>query len=303
MLTIPECQVKDTTQQGENMKGIFNKALLFIAVLLLTTPLVLTGCASKDPVTADILKNSMTAMAKVSSYKAALDLTMDMTVTDNDGTQKATIDMNGTVVADVQKKNAKTNMDISTSIPVLGKQQATMQTYVVDGWEYISSSLLGSADTWNKMKLPTTVNQDQVSQLTALMKTSITSTLQGSDTVNGIDCYALKVDPDMTALWKWLSSQQGGSLTSGIDFSKVDISKIIKDFGLKYWVAKKGYQIVKVEAQINMNIDASDLGADFGASGSMTMLMNMDMTLSEFNKAVSIVLPAEAQNAKEIKTP
>jgi hypothetical protein len=27
------------------------------------------------------------------------------------------------------------------------------------------------------------------------------------------------------------------------------------------------------------------------------------MTLSEFNKAVSIVLPAEAQNAKEIKTP
>ena len=153
------------------------------------------------------------------------------------------------------------------------------------------------------MKLPTTVNQDQVSQLTALMKTAITSTLQGSETVNGIDCYALKVDPDMTALWKWLSSQQGGSLTSGIDFSKVDISKIIKDFGLKYWVAKKGYQIVKVEAQINMNIDASDLGADFGASGSMTMLMNMDMTLSEFNKAVSIVLPAEAQNAKEIKTP
>jgi hypothetical protein len=31
--------------------------------------------------------------------------------------------------------------------------------------------------------------------------------------------------------------------------------------------------------------------------------MNMDMTLSAFNKAVSIVLPAEAQNAKEIKTP
>ena len=107
----------------------------------------------------------------------------------------------------------------------------------------------------------------------------------------------------MAALWKWLSSQQGSSLTNGIDFSKLDLSKIIKDFGLKYWVAKKGYQIVKAEAEINMNIDASDLGVNSRASGSMTMLMNMDMTFSDYNKAVNIVLPAEAKNAKEITTP
>jgi hypothetical protein len=147
------------------------------------------------------------------------------------------------------------------------------------------------------------MTQDQVAQLTALMQTALDSSLQGTEIVNGTDCYVLKVNADMAALWKWLSSQQGGNLTNGIDFSKVDMSKIIKDFGLKYWVAKKGYQIVKAEAQINMNIDAADLGADSGASGSMVMLMTMGMTLSDYNKAVSIVLPAEAQSAKEIKTP
>ena len=60
---------------------------------------------------------------------------------------------------------------------------------------------------------------------------------------------------------------------------------------------------MKAEAEINMNIDASDLGVNSGASGSMTMLMNMDMTFSDYNKAVNIVLPAEAKNAKEITTP
>jgi len=38
------------------MKIILNKALPVIAVLLLAIPLVLTGCTSKDPVAADVLK-------------------------------------------------------------------------------------------------------------------------------------------------------------------------------------------------------------------------------------------------------
>jgi type IV pilus biogenesis protein CpaD/CtpE len=119
-------QNQNTISKGENVKNILNKILPVIAVVLLAVPLVLTGCASKDPATADILKNSMTAMQKVTSYQAGINLTMDMTVTDNDGTQKVTVAMNGTCATDVQKKNSKTDMDVSMDIPVMGTQKATM---------------------------------------------------------------------------------------------------------------------------------------------------------------------------------
>jgi type IV pilus biogenesis protein CpaD/CtpE len=285
------------------MKIILNKALPVIAVLLLAIPLVLTGCTSKDPVAADVLKNTTAAMSKISSYKADIDMKMDMTIIDGSDTQKATVEMTGTASADMLKKNSQMNMDVDLDIPGSNTQKATEEAYVVDGWDFMKTNMPGAADTWNKMKIPATLNQDQIAQLTALMKTAVDSSLQGTETVNGTDCYVIKVNADMAALWKWLSSQQGSSLTNGIDFSKLDLSKIIKDFGLKYWVAKKGYQIVKAEAEINMNIDASDLGVNSRASGSMTMLMNMDMTFSDYNKAVNIVLPAEAKNAKEITTP
>jgi hypothetical protein len=99
-------------------------------------------------------------------------------------------------------------------------------------------------------------------------------------------------------------SQQGSNYAGEIDLSEFDMSKIIKSFGLKYWITKKDYQIIKAEVEMEMDASSETVGVSAEEYfDSMTMLINMTMTFSDYNKLVNIQLPEEALDAKEISTP
>jgi hypothetical protein len=282
------------------MTGIFKTAILTCGGLLLAVSLVLTGCASKDPVAAEVLTKSMTAMQKVSSYSGTIDMKMDANFSSSGQTGTMSVDATGTTLADVTKMNTYSKMDMNVSILGQDPENIQEESYMADNWVYMKMSVPGAADTWTKTKSTVSLTQDQIAQLTNLMKNSISSSLVGTENVNGLDCYILKVDPDLTTLWQWLMAQQGSELSSLIDTSKLDLTKLIKDFGIKYWVAKNSYQIVKAEANMTMVLDASDLGQTDTGDGNMTLTMNMDMTFADYNKPVNIVVPVEALGASEI---
>lgn len=283
------------------------RSIFYIVMsLILAVSLMLTSCkSSEQPTAQEILASTLNAMEKVASYKVDYGVAMDMEVTGGSDSGKMTIDATGTGAGDKPSKKAQMFMDMNMEVSGLGSSKmsvsASAEMYMVEGWTYIKMDILGTGTQWTKIKMPDNeLSQDQLAQLTSLMESSTKSTLLKSERVGGIDCYVLEIEPDMDALWDYMMSQLGSEFSQSFDFSEFDLSKLISKFGIKYWVAKSNYQIVKAEAEITMDIAPEAVGATQGDFDKMTMLMNMDMTFSDYNKAVNIELPAEAINAEEV---
>jgi hypothetical protein len=289
------------------------KILCFLVSLLLLVTLVLNGCASKEGVITqtttkvvtaeDILNNAVSAMGKVTTYKLDYDLSTNMEVTGKNA-MKMNMNGGGPGVMDITNQKMQMSMDMNMTVPGIGTSEMnvkmSMEIYLFEGWVYTKMTIPGTEVQWIKTKNPDNITQDQVAQMTTLMKSSMKTTLTGTETINGINCYVLEVTPDMGQLWQWLMSQQGNDLIGDIDYNQFDLSKIIKSFGLKYWIDKNNYQILQAEADMNMLIDAQTVGAATEEFDSMTMIMTMNMSFFDYNKAVNVELPAEAANAQEI---
>jgi hypothetical protein len=286
------------------MKRIMINSLYVLTGLVLTASLALTGCTSKEPTTQELSINASTAMQKVSSYKLDYNMTLDMDITGGINPMKMSMDGIGTGAMDVSNKKMQMILDVNADIPGPGTSQMnmkmSMEMYMIEGWLYTKMAVPGAGVQWSKMEIPDTTSQDQVAQLMILLESAIETKLQGSEKVNGVDCYILEVVPDMEALWQWVMSQQGSSFAGTTDFSQFDLSKVIKDFGLKYWIGKSNYQIIKGEAKMTIDVDAESLDLTTEEFESMTMIMNYNMTFSDYNKAVTIELPTDAQNAQEV---
>jgi len=267
--------------------------------------MILTGCGGAKELTAqEVLTNAISAMEKVTSYKLDYNLAMNMDMTGAQAMQM-TMDGNGTGAMDVTNQKMQMTLDADVEIPGTGTSKMnmtmTMEMYMVDGWLYTKMNIPGAGVQWSKVEVPDIESQDQAAQLLFLMESAIQTNLQGSEKVNGIDCYILEVVPDLAALWEWAMSQQGSTFTGEIDLSQFDLSKIMKDVSLKYWIAKNNYQIIKTDTGMTMDVDAESLGVSSEEFDSMTMTMNMGMTFSDYNKAVTIELPADAKNAQEVE--
>jgi hypothetical protein len=289
------------------MGQIIQKVLYISVGLILSASLILTGCESKEPTIQELLTNTITAMEKVNSYTVDYDMAMDMDITGGKDAMKMTMAADGMGAMDVSDKKMQMTMDMDVQIPGTGTSQMSMtmsvEMYMVEGWMYTKMNIPGAGEQWSKTKVQDEISQDQAAQLMILLESSTTSTLQGTEKVNGTDCYILEVVPDMNTLWQWAMSQQGSNSAGELDLSQFDLSKVIKDFGIKYWIAKNNSQIIKAEAEMTMDMDAETVGASAEDFESMTMLMNIGMTFSDYNKTVNIELPEEALDAKEVTTP
>jgi hypothetical protein len=278
---------------------------IFAGIFSITLALsvMVAGCQSKTLTTEEILANTMTAMEKIDSYKIAYNLVLDMEIVGGKQAMKISMDGTGTGAMDVINKKMQMALDVNAEIPGAGttqmKMTMTMDMYMVDGWLYTKMTIPTAKEQWTKTKIEgNEISQDQLAQLLLLLKSTTQSTLTGTEKVNGVDCYVLELTPNMTDLWQWMMSQQG-NLAEGVDLSQFDISKLIKSYELKYWISKTDFSMVKAKADLNMDVDPAAVGASADDFERMTMLINMDMTFSDYNKAVDIQLPADAVNAQE----
>jgi hypothetical protein len=217
---------------------------------------------------------------------------------------KMAMDGTGTGAMDVINKKMQMALDVDAEISGTGTSQIkmtmTMEMYMVDGWLYTKMTIPMSGVQWTKTKVEgNEISQDQLAQLLQLMKSTIQITLTGTEKVNGVDCYVLQITPNMIELWQWMMSQQGSNLAGDIDLSQFDISKLIKSYELKYWISKTNFNLIKAKADMSMDVDPAALGASVDDFERMTMLIDLDMIFSDYNKAVDIQLPADAVNAKE----
>jgi hypothetical protein len=284
---------------------MIGKAWCIIFGMTMLTSLVVTGCGSNDLTVQEILTNTQSAVSDIDSYKIAYDMVLDMEIVGGEQAMKMSMDGTGIGSMDVPSKKMQMSLDVDAEIPGTGTTQMkvsmTMDMYMVNGWLYTKMTIPTAGEQWTKANVTgNEISQDQLAQLHQMLKTTAQSSLTGTEKVNGVNCYVLELTPSIEELWNWMMSQQGGSLTEGIDFSEYDISKLIKSYELKYWISKSDYHVIKAYADINMDMEPGTLGASLEDFDRMTMLINMNMTFSDYNVPVNIELPADAAGAEEV---
>jgi len=135
--------------------------------------------------------------------------------------------------------------------------------------------------------------------------------LLGADKVNGTDCYALQLSPDMVEFLKMMLAEQKlgqqfseeelGILTTAL--SRFFVS--FMDLSAKEWIDRDTYLPRKTEMIMDIHIGPDEfieLGLIVLAGYEFTLGTNINLVVESYNEPLSIVLPPEAQEAKPAKS-
>jgi hypothetical protein len=161
-----------------------------------------------------------------------------------------------------------------------------MEVYIVDDWIYMTDP--NSSTEWIKTGLTEDIwaKQDITDQKLELLSEYLGAKYVGMETINGINCYKVDVEPN----WDAIFAAADFGETEGV--SKQDIIDMIKDTSCTAWVAENTYYTMEIFLGMTMEMDI--LGQKYSVT------IDMTMTTSNINHPVTITLPAAATNATEI---
>jgi hypothetical protein len=198
------------------------------------------------------------------------------------------------------------NLDISMNQDVPGMEgslEYKAEIYALKDWIYMKLDIAGMENEWVKSarsdELMKEYNLEVVEQQFAPIENATQIEYIKSETIDGSDCYVLKIVPNLAAMKEWLNSQQ---LTSGsFELSQIEnLEDIFKKLSYNVWIAKDTKLIKKMNVQMTAVFSATQLSIEESELDQMTMDVEIKMTLTHYNDPVSITLPDEAENATEI---
>jgi hypothetical protein len=243
-----------------------------------------TGVSSEQ--IAEALRAAGTGIDTYQTYQ--FDADIDMTIT---GEMYATVtmQMNGAV----NEADRKMYADMQMSMLMPEPMDMDMEMYLAGGWVYMKMEIPDmppEMSAWMKVQMPEDYweQQDIGSQQLDLLTDFVEVELLGTEMVSGVECYKLRVTPDVGKLWAWAQMQAGmEELELDLDLG-FDFEDVVNDFSILQWVATDTYFPLKSIVDMTMTIEAETIDMD------MTMLMH------DINQPVKIELPTAAQEAEEV---
>lgn len=275
------------------------KKLLKITIIGLIAGILLTaGCTTTDTISASQIKaNALQCAANVTSYSFSITGTMGATI--GNETESFSEDASFTVNGVVDLSNEKAMIDIEVSRIDEETGQPDEENILI----YIINTILYTGgDTWVKQNV---TDFDLIFQLFSgsqymradmemqklLLETATVAKLN-DETVSGVNCYVLQIEePDLEKLFDLILGQEAIGSTE-------NLSEIIKDWAIKQWIAKDTSYFMKAYNKVTIELIEMDLF--FGYS--MNMELDVTILFSDYNEAINIELPEEAQNASWLET-
>jgi len=191
-----------------------------------------------------------------------------------------------TTVVDVSGDIDEQNKALHINMSHTGHNES-MQLYVVDDWEYIKVYGPNLSSTWNKS--PVTEDTWSVRNLPLQQVSALSDFIAvnyiGTETVGGVECYKLEVEPDLVQLLQWFT---GDADMEELDPS-IDISEMVSEPSLTVWVAADTDYLVQTVIEATLSIDLEYMVMSIGQS--------ISMTRSQFDQPVSIELPPDVGDA------
>ncbi|MBI2850349.1 MAG: hypothetical protein HYX80_04820 [Chloroflexi bacterium] len=220
---------------------------------------------------------------KTNVYKHALD-TAQKEIGGENTTTKDIMKVGGTL--DFAKKEMHTTIDYSASLQGQSMLQLLSLEFFATGNESYMK-LAVPFKSWATASLELWKNLDQASQQIELLKTAVDVDLLGTEEVNDIDCYVLKITPDSEKLAEWLSRQLALISLGNLQAKKEELLS----FSIKLWIARDSYLLTKTEFELKRR----ERDWDNDIKGQINFY--------DYNQPVSIMIPQEARKATETGTP
>jgi hypothetical protein len=177
----------------------------------------------------------------------------------------------------------------------------SMEEYLLNDTLYLKTE-----GNWTAMELPgiseawsqqSTMNQ----QIEMLSQSNLS--LQGSEIVEGEDCYKLLAEIDMASFANQLSKQTDSYLS----LIPMNFTELFNNMTLDayYWIAKDSKLLKKTVVVEKFTVSPELLGLP--AKGPESQEMSVNSTISvlyeDFNESINIKVPADALNATLITLP
>lgn len=282
-----------------------------IAVVALVAVAMFAGCIEEEQMSTAEIKAMVLATAEnIDTYKFDLDMTQKTLISNETSDMEITTISTGKGAADNINEKLMMEMTMTMKMPEKAEMPDTMEMkmdmYFINNTMYtkMDMGIPGLPTQWTKMEMPegyeeSWESQNQVDQQMELLKVSEMELLE-DEKVNDVDCYVLKLTPDIEKYWDIMMKQEGMSelmqnLQQNVSF---DIGEMIKEMSLKYWIAKDTKFPMKTEMQIKMVMSSEDLNIpETEEEFTMTMDQRTDMVFYDYNKPVTIELPKEAESA------
>lgn len=278
------------------MNDLLKISIGVVAVVVIST----AGCISTETISAAQIKaNALNSAEGVTSYSFSMTGTMGTTITNSTEsyTSDISLTVNGAVDLSNEKLMMETNAETDSTIP---EQQLEIKStiYIVDDILYMQTDALGDVQwlkknitnfeaTWQSYSEFLRSDMDMQRQL---LEVSDVEKLN-DEVVNGVNCYVLKIKPDIEKLYEIMMSQQGIN-NSGVT-PIGNLSDIIKEWSIKQWFAKDTNLLMKAYNQMTFEF-SFDMGY---TSVSFSYNIDMEILFSGYNSAVNIELPEEAEDA------
>lgn len=261
-----------------------------------------TSPAETQPAEVDVqqlVEESISNKQNITTFKMTMDYSMIMQVTG--GNDPGTMAMNMYSEAEIDNKNKEMFMSMSMDMNMDNGDSeqmpfdTKMEMYAVDGWMYTKVSIPMFGDQWMKMKLTeeTWAEQVQTEDMWQFLDSAADYEIVGSEVINGVDCYILKVTPSMEKLLEWAASQQ----ETGMEINDMITEEALKSFEVKEWIARDSKMPMREMIKMIIEIGSEDSQGEFEQ---MTMDIRGTLDYYDFGKPVTITLPPEAASAQEM---
>ncbi|MFB6284490.1 MAG: hypothetical protein ABEK59_11285 [Halobacteria archaeon] len=273
--------------------------LLIIAVAF---TVVLSGCVVKenggqaDP--KDIEEQALKNMEGVDSYTA--DFSMEMNMSAEDKSQDSmTLNVNAEGDATVDRTNKKLKMNMSMKMFGITINNIV---YVVNGTQYMGTRSPGisAGIDWKKKQVPVNEfnQQDQLEMQKKMLNLSNTTVL-GTETLDGVETYKIKLEPNKEK-YRSLLLDQMSSISTGKDVTEDQIKalKFQNITGIQ-WISKKDKRIRKASSDVEFSISPKS-SAVKSKPGKLKYDMETTVKVNEYDPSVDIILPEDAKNATSV---
>ena len=290
---------------------MFKKNNLFAASIL-GVSMALTGCGAssqatgtKDVDAKELLKTASTKFAEVKSYEMGMNVAMSMDMKEQ-GKLDMTMDTNGKMIVNPEMA-CQLDSSISMKLGDQNQDMTTQQYIVKEDADYtMYAEMLG---TWSKTKVGgaeqvEALMQDPSANIDVYLEKIDDITISGEESIEGIDCYALKINLTKEYFDTVLGDMDG---LSNLGLDEATISQTIEtlegidNLPVYYYVSKESSEIV------GMNMDMGDLiKSVLIGSGKVTedqigdVKMTMNMTITNVDGVEEVKLPEEAKSAVEM---
>lgn len=272
--------------------------------LVLVMVLSFTACGEELPSSQEIVDGATQALDDIRAYEFEMDMTMDMAGEAEGETFEMTMGIVSSGALDIDNRQIGLNMAMNVALPGEDETGMAIEAYLIDNMGYSMMDAPGMDPTWEKEEVSEADWEEVIEALMLaepqieLLETAEVEVI-GSEKVKGVDCYVLRVTPDMAQLWETVMQQAtlgfGGEM--GLpEFTEEILDEASYSFSVKQWFAKDTYFLTKVEIDMAIELTAEAMGVE---EGEVSINSAMTMLAYNYNQPVSIELPPEAEEAIE----